>query len=154
MLKILSVAMLTLSLSGCATTDGKSVGSNTNKTEMQMMNHTDRKAGGCSGSMTPENGHHAMGTPTNAVAPNAYAEAMTKMHAAMQVEASGNADVDFMRGMIPHHQGAIDMANIALEKSSDPVIRKLATDIVAAQKTEIAIMQRWLAAQKEQPDGR
>lgn len=145
--KILSITMLTLSLAACTTTDAKVPGSNAAKTEMPMINHTDRKAGGCSGGMAPASEHHAMGTPTALVAPSIYAEAMTKMHSAMQVETSGNVDVDFMRGMLPHHQGAIDMANIALEKSSDPVVRKLATDIIAAQKAEMEIMQRWLAEQ-------
>ncbi len=146
-LKILSIVLLTLSLAACTTTGAKVTGSNTAKTEMPMMTHTDRKVGGCSGNMAADNGHHNMGTPTTLVAPSVYAEVMTKMHSAMQVETSGNVDVDFMRGMLPHHQGAIDMANIALEKSTDPVVRKLATDIIAAQKAEMEIMQRWLAEQ-------
>lgn len=50
---------------------------------------------------------------------NAYADVMSKMHQAMMIEGTGDADVDFMRGMIPHHQGAIDMAKIALEKGKD-----------------------------------
>ena len=146
-LKILSIAMLTLSLAACTTTGAKVPGRDAAKTEMRMMSHANRKAGGCSGNMAPASGHHTMGTPTTLTAPSVYADAMTKMHSAMQVETSGNVDVDFMRGMLPHHQGAIDMANIALEKSSDPVVRKLATDIIAAQKTEMAVMQRWLAEQ-------
>ncbi len=85
-------------------------------------------------------------TGSQASSANVYADAMSKMHQAMPTESSGNADVDFIRGMIPHHQGAIDMAEIALQKSTDPFVRKLATDIVAAQKSEIAAMQDWLAA--------
>lgn len=86
--------------------------------------------------------HSAHGSATSA---NIYASAMTKMHTSMTMAASGNSDVDFMRGMIPHHQGAIDMARIALANSSDPVVRKLATEIVEAQKTEISLMQQWLS---------
>lgn len=80
---------------------------------------------------------------------NVYADAMNKMHRAMPAESSGNADVDFIKGMIPHHQGAIDMAEVALQNSSDPFIRKLSEDIIAAQKSEIEAMQKWLAEHEQ-----
>jgi uncharacterized protein (DUF305 family) len=66
------------------------------------------------------------------------------MHSAMNIEFSGNADVDFAKGMIPHHQGAVEMAKIELEFGKDPELRKLAEDIVKAQETEIAFMKGWL----------
>jgi len=74
----------------------------------------------------------------------AYRAANDKMHSGMAIDYTGNADIDFMRGMIPHHQGAIDMARIVLEHGKDPAIRKLASDIIAAQEREIAEMQAWL----------
>lgn len=74
----------------------------------------------------------------------AFAAANEKMHAAMAVPLTGDADVDFVRGMIPHHQGAVDMAKIVLEHGKDPELRKLAQDIVAAQETEISFMTAWL----------
>lgn len=73
-----------------------------------------------------------------------YAPAMKKMHENMMITPSGDADVDFVRGMIPHHQGAIDMAKIVLEKGKDPEVRKLAEDVIKAQEAEIAFMQEWL----------
>lgn len=80
----------------------------------------------------------------NAAAIKAFEEANAKMHRDMAVPLSGNPDVDFVRGMIPHHQGAIDMAEIVLKHGKDPQIRKLAREIIKAQKSEIAMMRRWL----------
>ncbi|MER9065371.1 DUF305 domain-containing protein [Mesorhizobium sp. M0902] len=76
-----------------------------------------------------------------------YKAAMDKMHTDMMaIEYSGNADVDFARGMIPHHQAAIDMAKIELANGKDPEIRKLAEAVIAAQQAEIKQMQDWLAS--------
>ena len=86
-------------------------------------------------------GHH----PDGAVQ-DLYAPAMDKMHKDMMVKPSGDADVDFVRGMIPHHQGAVDMAKIVLEHGKDPEIRALAQDVISAQEKEIKFMQDWLKA--------
>ncbi|NBX67207.1 MAG: DUF305 domain-containing protein [Proteobacteria bacterium] len=69
---------------------------------------------------------------------------MIKMHRDMAVPYTGDADADFIRGMIPHHQGAIDMARVVLEYGNDPEAQGLARNIIRAQKGEIAWMKRWL----------
>jgi uncharacterized protein (DUF305 family) len=76
----------------------------------------------------------------------AFADANAKMHKDMMVEMTGNTDVDFVRSMIPHHQGAIDMAKIELQYGKDPEIRKLAEAVIKAQEAEIAEMNAWLEA--------
>jgi uncharacterized protein (DUF305 family) len=68
----------------------------------------------------------------------------TKMHDAMNITFTGDTDVDFVKGMIPHHQGAIDMAKTAIAFGKDPEVRKLAEEIIKAQESEIALMKEWL----------
>lgn len=75
----------------------------------------------------------------------AYAAAMDKMMADMMVPYTGDPDVDFAVGMIPHHQAAIDMAKIQLEFGTDPGMRELAEAIIAAQESEIATLKAFLA---------
>jgi uncharacterized protein (DUF305 family) len=74
----------------------------------------------------------------------ASAAAMDKMMADMMVPYTGDPDVDFARGMIPHHQAAIDMAKIQLEFGKDPEMLKLAEAIIAAQESEIATLKAFL----------
>jgi uncharacterized protein (DUF305 family) len=75
----------------------------------------------------------------------AFAQANATMHEGMDITFTGNTDVDFVRGMIAHHQGAIDMAKIELEYGKDPDLRKLAEGIILAQEAEIKTMKDWLA---------
>jgi uncharacterized protein (DUF305 family) len=70
---------------------------------------------------------------------------MTKMMSNMDVKTTGNPDQDFVVLMMPHHQGAIDMARIELRYGKDPVLRKMAEDIVSSQEKEIAEMREWQA---------
>jgi uncharacterized protein (DUF305 family) len=73
------------------------------------------------------------------------ADPMTKMMQDMHQPKTGDADADFIRGMIPHHQGAIDMAQQVLKEGDDPDVQTLARGIIEAQQTEIAWMRGWLA---------
>src|SRR6267143_1862299 len=59
-------------------------------------------------------------------------------------ERTVDPDRDFVASMIPHHQGAVDMARGVLLHGNDPALRRLAEGIVADQQTEIAYMRRWL----------
>ena len=67
-------------------------------------------------------------------------DAAARMHSAMHVPYSGDADRDFARMMIPHHQGAIDMALAELRYGKDERLKRLAQEIVVAQKQEIDVM--------------
>ena len=80
-----------------------------------------------------------------AAADKALMESMQTMMRTMHSAPTGDADKDFVAMMIPHHQGAIDMAKIELQYGKDPMIRRLASEIVKAQEKEIAEMKAWQA---------
>ena len=82
--------------------------------------------------------------PADSPATKAYREANAEMHRAMDIQYTNDADVDFVRGMIPHHQGAIAMAKVLLQHGKDEQTRKWANDVIREQEREIAEMQAWL----------
>lgn len=79
-----------------------------------------------------------------------YHATMADMHNDMMNGISAaDPDTAFAAGMLPHHQGAVKMAEIELKYGKDPVMRKLAEDIIQAQQAEIELMQSWLKRQSE-----
>jgi uncharacterized protein (DUF305 family) len=82
-------------------------------------------------------------------------QAMQRMHKDMTIAPTGDRDPDrdFAAMMIPHHQGAVDMAKLELQFGKNPVLRRLAQGIIVEQLQEIELMQRELrqlpAASKE-----
>ncbi|MFC7398754.1 DUF305 domain-containing protein [Chelatococcus sp. GCM10030263] len=96
---------------------------------------------------TPHSNHSMpMGSAqTSSASTEGYKAANEAMHRAMNIPFTGDADVDFVRQMMPHHRAAVDMAKVVLAHGKDPEIKKLAQEIIAAQEKEIAFMQSWLA---------
>lgn len=91
--------------------------------------------------------HHPPATPTTGTESGstaAFRAANDKMHKDMSITFTGDVDVDFIRGMIPHHAGAIEMAEIALKHSKSREVKKLARGIIKEQQKEIAWMKAWL----------
>ena len=98
----------------------------------------------------------AGGASTNASAtPDSFQglmeAAMRRMHIAMTAPDTGNPDHDFAAMMIPHHQGAIDMAEIQLRFGKDERLRRLAQGIIVEQRQEIVVMQQVLETLPAQP---
>lgn len=81
-------------------------------------------------------------------------EASMEMHHAMQamcekmdgMQMSNDANQDFVKMMIPHHQSAVDMATAYLKEGKDPQLVEMARKIIEAQKKEIEELQTWLEA--------
>ena len=86
-----------------------------------------------------------MGASGATPADKAFKDGMQKMMKDMDVKPTGKTDRDFVLMMMPHHQGAIDMAKVELQYGKDPMLRKMAGDIVKAQEQEIGEMKAWLA---------
>ncbi len=89
--------------------------------------------------------HHSLGGMehgTESPSSQAYMEAHGRMMTDMAITYTGDADRDFLNGMVPHHQGALEMAKTELKYGKDPEVRKLAKAIIAAQEREIALMHK------------
>ena len=78
-------------------------------------------------------------------------ESMSRMDSGMRsAPMNGNSDHDFVTMMMPHHQGAIDMAKAELIYGNDPVMRRMAEEIIVDQQSEIQAMQLWLSKETAQ----
>jgi uncharacterized protein (DUF305 family) len=84
------------------------------------------------------------GTPLAKSFTSLMMHAMERMHKDMNIVPTGDPDRDFAAMMIPHHQGAIDMAKVELQFGKNPVLRRLAQAIIVEQLQEIEVMQREL----------
>jgi uncharacterized protein (DUF305 family) len=83
----------------------------------------------------------------DASVPTFYSEMMgvhARMNAGMHVAPTGDVDRDFLRMMIPHHQGAIDMARLLLKYGHDEKVKRLAQSLIVEQGQEIAYMRTLL----------
>jgi uncharacterized protein (DUF305 family) len=85
-----------------------------------------------------------MPSPNDPASTKDFKAADMQMMHNMHVPYTGNADVDFRTHMIPHHQGAVEMAKVALKHAKDPETKKMAQKIIDDQEKEIAEMQDWL----------
>jgi len=87
---------------------------------------------------------------------HAMKESMDRMDNGMKsAPMKGDVDHDFATMMMPHHQGAIDMAKAELVYGKDPVMKRLAEEIIVDQQSEIQAMQLWLSKQPTTtPEGR
>lgn len=102
--------------------------------------YPDARPGATQAKTAPASGGHVGHS-----APATSAASMAKMHKDMEAAlAEPDPDVAFIKGMIPHHQGAIDMARAQLQHGKDPENRRLAEHIIAEQEKEIAQMKDWL----------
>ncbi|WP_198475918.1 CopM family metallochaperone [Aquamicrobium zhengzhouense] len=114
---------------------------------MQQMMQGSMMRGGMA---APAGGEEAPVDSEGSESTKAYVDAMSAMHGPMMDGVMAeDPDVAFVRGMIPHHQGAIDMAKIVQQYGVDPQTREWAAQIIEAQEREIAEMESWLAENGE-----
>ena len=101
--------------------------------------------GVASPALAQHSGHSQRPATNEPASTREFRQANDRMHRDMNIRWSGNADRDFAAAMIPHHQGAIEMARIQLRHGTDPEMRRLAEEIIRTQEAEIAELRAFLA---------
>ena len=95
----------------------------------------------------PHQAHMNMSMSTDSAMQQELMQGMNQMNQDMMAAAQyKDPDVAFAAGMLPHHIGAVKMAEVELKYGKDPEMRKLAENIINAQQAEIEQMQKWLKA--------
>ena len=95
----------------------------------------------------PHQAHMNMPMSTDSAMQQELMQGMNQMNQDMMAAAQyKDPDVAFAAGMLPHHIGAVKMAEVELKYGKNPEMRKLAEDIINAQQAEIEQMQKWLKA--------
>lgn len=89
-------------------------------------------------------GAASVASQTLSASSQAFDKVNNNMMNNMSMKTTGNADIDFIKMMMAHHKGAVDMAKVELQYGKDPQARKLAEKIISAQEEEIGQMQQWL----------
>ncbi len=112
---------------------------------MRAASRAERLAGAPSSARHSHSHHDTSVTPADPFATEMHGHMEAMVRAMHAVPASGDPDRDFLAMMIPHHQGALDMARLVLLHGRDPLTRQLAEDIIASQQAEIGSMQERLA---------
>lgn len=132
------LASAALSIAGCQQSDTGQTGATTDNDAAALV----------ADQPMPQNGMAmAANLPADAApATREFAEAMDKMNQDMMAPMSGAADQDFMRMMMAHHQGAIDMARVELEHGRNAEARTMAQEVITKQQAEIAMIQEWMRA--------
>lgn len=105
-----------------------------------------------SDNLTDHSNHMSTKVTTNLEASKTMMDdSMTAMSGMHSLKLTGDPDLDFVAGMLPHHEGAIVMSESILPTLTDPAVHQLAIDIVKSQKEEVIYMKNWLASHKELP---
>ncbi|SCC66837.1 CopM family metallochaperone [Kosakonia oryziphila] len=99
--------------------------------------------------ISAEHSEMKMTDMTSSASSQEYMAGMTDMHEKMMTAVKeSDPDKAFAKGMIAHHEGAIAMAETELKYGKDPEMRKLAQNIIKAQKGEIEQMNKWVSKHK------